>query len=46
MIRSMRGIRKGWQYPVLKKGEEIAICDEEKAEMIANTLIKFIVVIT
>ena len=36
MIRSMRGIRREWQYPVLKMGEEAAGSDEEKAEMIAN----------
>lgn len=35
MIRSMRGIRKEWQYPVLKMGKEIAASDGEKAEMLA-----------
>ena len=34
----MRGIRREWQYPVLKMGEEAAGSDEEKAEMIAKAL--------
>lgn len=40
MIKSMRGIKKEWQYPVLKAGEETAITEKEKAEMIARELIK------
>lgn len=40
MIKKMRGIRKEYQYPVLKKGEEAAISDGEKAEMIAKELVK------
>ncbi|XP_044220816.1 uncharacterized protein LOC122991683 isoform X2 [Thunnus albacares] len=36
MIRSMRGVRREWQYPVLKMGEETAVSDEEKAEMLAK----------
>lgn len=39
MIKSMRGIRKEKQYPVLKTREEIAVSDKEKAEMIAKALI-------
>lgn len=39
MIKSMRGIRKEKQYPVLKMREEIAVSDKEKAEMIAKALI-------
>ena len=38
MIRGMRGIRREWQYPALKMGEEAAGSDEEKAEMIVNAL--------
>ena len=38
MIRSMRGIRREWQYPVLKMGEEAAGSDEEKTEMMAKAL--------
>lgn len=41
MIKSMRGIRKEYQYPVLKRDEEVAISDE-KAEMIAKELVKII----
>lgn len=40
MIRSMRGIGKEWQYPVLNMGEEIAVSDGEKAEMLAKALIQ------
>lgn len=40
MIVSMRGIRRELLYPVLKKGEEIAIFNGEKAEMIAKALNK------
>ncbi len=40
MIKSMRGIRKEWQYPILKMGEEVAVSDGEKAEMIAKALIQ------
>ena len=40
MIKSMRGIRREWQYPVLKLGEDTAESEEEKAEMIAKALIK------
>ncbi len=33
IIKSMRGIKKEWQYPLLKVGEELAITDEGKAEI-------------
>lgn len=33
MIKKMSGIRREYEYPVLRSGEEIAISDEEKAEM-------------
>ncbi|XDV52299.1 hypothetical protein PO909_021042 [Leuciscus waleckii] len=36
MIKSMRGIRREWKYPILKMGEETAVSDQEKAEMIAK----------
>jgi len=36
MIRSMRGMRKVWQYPVLKRGEETAASDGERAERMAK----------
>ena len=36
----MRGIRREWQYPVLKMGEDAEVSDEEKAEMIAKALIQ------
>ena len=36
MIKGMRGIRREWQYPVLKLGVETAVSDEEKAEMLAK----------
>ncbi|KAI2655937.1 RNA-directed DNA polymerase from mobile element jockey [Labeo rohita] len=40
MIRKMRGIRKDWQYPVLKSGETIAVTNGEKAEIIAKALVE------
>lgn len=36
IIKSMRGIKKECQYPVLKVGEELAITEEGKTEMIAR----------
>lgn len=38
MIRIMRGTRKERQYPVLKMGEEAAVSDEEKTEMLTKAL--------
>ena len=38
VIRRMRGIRREWQYPILKEKEEAAVSDEEKAEMIVKAL--------
>lgn len=38
MIGSMKGIRREWHYPVLKMGEEVAVCDGDKEEMIAKAL--------
>lgn len=32
MIRKMRGIRRDWQYPVLKSGGIVAVTNEEKVE--------------
>ena len=40
MIKSMRGVRREWQYPVLKLGGETAEAEEEKAEMIARALVQ------
>lgn len=40
MIKSMRGIRREWKYPVMKVGEKAATSDEEKAEMIVKALIE------
>lgn len=40
IIRSTGGIGRDWQYPVLKKGEEIVISVGEKAEMRAKAPIK------
>lgn len=40
MIRKMRGIRKDWQYPVLKSGAVIAVTNEEKAEIIVKALVE------
>lgn len=40
MIRTMRGIRRDWQYAVLKSGEIVAVSNEDKAEMIAKTLVE------
>lgn len=40
MIKSMRGIRREWNYPVLKMGEEVAVSDEEKVEMLAKAFIQ------
>ena len=40
MIKGMRGIRREWQYPVLKMGVETAVSDEEKAEMLAKAFTK------
>ncbi len=38
MIRSMRGVRREWQYPELKMGEEAAVSNEETAEIIVKAL--------
>ncbi len=40
MIKSIRGIRREWKYPVMKVGEKAAALDEEKAEIIAKALIE------
>ncbi len=32
MMRKMKGVRREWQYPVLKAGEETAITNEDKAQ--------------
>lgn len=37
MIRRTRGIRREWKCLILETGEEAAVLDEEKAEMIADT---------
>jgi len=36
MIKGMQGIRREWKYPILKMGEEAAVSDQEKAEMIVK----------
>lgn len=40
MIKKMRGIRRDWQYPVLKAGESIVVSNEEKVEILAKTLVE------
>jgi len=39
MIKKMSGIRREWDYPVLVSGEEKAVTDVEKAEMIAKAFV-------
>uniref|UniRef100_A0A8C6KLW6 Reverse transcriptase domain-containing protein n=1 Tax=Nothobranchius furzeri TaxID=105023 RepID=A0A8C6KLW6_NOTFU len=41
MIRKMKGIRKEWSYPVLKVGDEFAVTNEEKVEVLVKTFVKF-----
>ncbi|MGL5710890.1 MAG: hypothetical protein ACRCW9_08655 [Cetobacterium sp.] len=40
MIRRMGGIRKNFNMPVLMKGDEIAITNKEKAEMLVEIFVK------
>uniref|UniRef100_A0A3P9LEU6 Reverse transcriptase domain-containing protein n=1 Tax=Oryzias latipes TaxID=8090 RepID=A0A3P9LEU6_ORYLA len=40
MIRKMKGIRRELQYPVLKMGDDLAISDMGKAEMLAKTFVR------
>lgn len=37
MIKRMGGDRKDWSYPVLREGEETAVTNKEKVEIMANT---------
>lgn len=39
MIKKMGGERREWSYPVLSSGNEIAVTNKEKAEMLANTFV-------
>lgn len=45
MIRRMGGISMSYNIPILKNGEEIAISNEEKAEMLDKYLLNYIAVI-
>ena len=40
MIKKMGGNRREWSYLVLTDGDEIAVTNKEKAELMANTFIK------
>jgi hypothetical protein len=40
MIKKMRGISKEFELPVLKRGEELAVTDEEKAKMFREEFTK------
>lgn len=40
MIKKMAGDRRGWSYPDLVEGGITAVTDKEKAEFMANTLVK------
>jgi hypothetical protein len=36
----MSGVRREWDYPVLTSGKDVAVTDEEKAEMMAKALVQ------
>ena len=38
MIKKMEGNRSKWNYPILSDGDQVAITNSEKAEMMVNTL--------
>jgi hypothetical protein len=40
MMKRMSGVRREWDYPVLTSGEDMAVTDEEKAEMMAKAFVK------
>lgn len=40
MIKKMEGNRREWNYPILSDGEQLAVSNLEKAEMLVNTLSK------
>ena len=40
MIKKMEGNRREWNYPILSDGEQLAISNLEKAEMMVNTMSK------
>ena len=38
MIKKMEGNRREWNHPILSDGEQVAITNSEKAEIMVNTL--------
>uniref|UniRef100_A0A3B3Q2D7 Reverse transcriptase domain-containing protein n=1 Tax=Paramormyrops kingsleyae TaxID=1676925 RepID=A0A3B3Q2D7_9TELE len=40
MIKKMGGERRDWSYPVLSNGNEVAVTNEEKGEMLVNAFAK------
>ncbi|KAK6328902.1 hypothetical protein J4Q44_G00008800 [Coregonus suidteri] len=40
VIKRMSGVRREWDYPVLTSGEDVAVTDEEKAEMMAKAFVQ------
>uniref|UniRef100_A0A671TUX8 Reverse transcriptase domain-containing protein n=1 Tax=Sparus aurata TaxID=8175 RepID=A0A671TUX8_SPAAU len=40
MIKKMEGYRREWNYPILSDGEQLAISNLEKAEMMVKTMSK------
>lgn len=40
MIRRMESNKREWNYPILSDGEQVAISDIEKAQMMVETLSK------
>lgn len=40
MIRKMKGLRREWNFPVLKVGDELAITNNEKVEVLVKTFVK------
>ena len=40
MIRKMGGERREWEYPVITLEEQTAICDKDKADLMAKSFAK------
>jgi hypothetical protein len=40
MIKRMSGVRGEWYYPVLTSGKDVAVTDEDKAEMMAEAMLQ------
>ena len=40
MIKRMSGVTRWWDYPLLTSGDDMAVTDEEKAEIIAKAFVQ------